>query len=112
MHDLKVLITWEAIYDITGIAEYIEELSGDERADLFQQEIYDEIEKLQYQASIFGKTSLLYRSYHIQKKLFRPSIIFYIIDEQDNSVHVLRVLREEMDWELRLSGNQKYTYPD
>ena len=112
MQDLNVVLSWEAIYDITGLTEYIEDSFGVERANRFQLEIYNEIDKLAYQATIFGKTSILYRGYHIQRKLFLPSIIFYIIDEETMKVHVLRVLREESDWEDRLAGNPTYHYPE
>lgn len=45
------------------------------------------------------------------KKLFSPSIIFYIIKEPENEVHILRVLREERDWENILEKQHSYTYP-
>ena len=39
MQERKVILTWEAIYDITDIADYIEAYFGIERADRFQQDI-------------------------------------------------------------------------
>lgn len=39
MQEYKVILTWEAIYDVTDIAEYIEGMFGIERADYFQHEI-------------------------------------------------------------------------
>ena len=35
----RVILTWEAVYDITDIAEYIEVQFGKERADRFQEDI-------------------------------------------------------------------------
>ena len=34
--ELKIVMTWEAIYDITDIADYIELWFGVDRADQFQ----------------------------------------------------------------------------
>lgn len=39
MQDYKVVLTWEAIYDVTDIADYIEAMFGKERADRFQDDI-------------------------------------------------------------------------
>lgn len=64
MQERKVILTWEAIYDV------------------------------------------------IYKKPFPPSIIFYVVKEPENEVHILRVLRQERDWETILVQNQEYTYPE
>ena len=39
MHDYKVILTWEAIYDVTDIADYIEAEFDQTRADRFQNDI-------------------------------------------------------------------------
>ena len=38
MQEYKIILTWEAIYDVTDIADYIEEEFGQQRADRFQSE--------------------------------------------------------------------------
>lgn len=48
----------------------------------------------------------------IQKKPFPPSIIFYIVKESEQEVHVLRVVREEQNWERILCDERDYTYPN
>lgn len=112
MQEYKVILTWEAVYDIAQIAEYIETKFGRERADQFQYDIQQEIEKLGYQTERFPKTQLFYRNYAIHKKPFSPSIIFYVTIEFTDEIHVLRVLREERNWEKMLEKQQKYTYPE
>lgn len=107
-HD--VFLTWEAIYDITDIAEYIEIYFGIEKADCFQQEIREIISDLNIFSLSGMKTYIQYRGYEIYRKNFSPSIIFYII--KDDMVHVLRVLRHEQDWGRSLKMQKKYTYPD
>jgi len=110
MQERKVILTWESIYDVTEIAEYIEKDFGIERADMFQIDIKANMNKLGYLGGITGETSLLYRGYHIHKKLFLPSLIFYVVMNNINEIHVLRVLRAERDWKSILQNVQKYTY--
>ncbi len=112
MPEYKVILTWEAIYDVTDIADYIEAQFDEERADRFQTDMQKELEKLEYMGCVFQKTQIWYRGYAIHKKPFPPSILFYVVKEQEKEVHVLRVLREEQDWEHMLSGNPEYTYPE
>ena len=111
MQEFEVILTWEAIYDVVDIAEYIENEFGIERADKFQKDMEKQMEKLRVSVNAFRKTHICYRGYSICKKVFPPSIIFYIVKEAEQEIHILRVLREERDWEKILLRQQKYTYP-
>lgn len=111
MQENKVILTWEAIYDVTDIAEYIESEFGIERADCFQNEIKEQFEILGHSGGMFGKTQIYYAGYCIYKKPFLPSIIFYIIKELEREVHILRVLWDERDWNKILTAQREYTYP-
>lgn len=71
-----------------------------------------EISEIGFLGGIFGNTHIYYRSYTIFKKPFPPSIIFYIVKEFEKEIHILRVLRQERDWEKLLKGKQDYTYPE
>jgi len=106
----NTLLTWEAIYDIADMAEYMEAEFGIDRADEFQNDIKKQISLLGSKNIVFGRTQIYYRNYAIHKKPFPPAIIFYVIKEQE--VHILRVLREERDWESILRKEQRYTYPN
>ena len=44
MQERNVVLTWETIYDVADIAEYIEAEFGGERVDLF----YDDIKEQDY----------------------------------------------------------------
>lgn len=112
MQERKVVLTWEAIYDVTDIADYIEKEFGRERADRFERDIRQEIKDVSFMGGIFGNTHIYYRSYSIFKKPFPPSIIFYMVKEPENEIHILRVLREERDWGRILEEQQEYTYPE
>lgn len=112
MQEYKIKLTWEAIYDVTDIVDYIELEFGITRADKFQADIREEIEQLRIISSSFIRTQIFYRGYSIHKKVFKPSIIFYIIDEKSQEIHILRILRQERDWDNILRGKQQYTYPE
>ena len=43
MQEYKIILTWEAIYDVTDIADYIEEEFGQQRADRFQSDLKEQI---------------------------------------------------------------------
>lgn len=112
MQERKVILTWEAVYDVTDIADYIEQKFGRERADRFEYDMKREIREIGFLGGVFGNTHIYYRSYTIFKKPFPPSIIFYIVKEPEKEVHILRVLRQECDWEKALKEKQDYTYPE
>ncbi len=46
MQERKVVLTWEAIYDVTDIADYIEQEFGSERADRFECDMNREIREI------------------------------------------------------------------
>ena len=73
---------------------------------LTSEAIYDIVEITDYIESDFDKINLM-----IYKKPFPPSIIFYVVNEPKNEIHILRVLREERNWKPLLSNTQQYTYP-
>lgn len=110
MQENKVLLTMEAINDVTDIADYIETNFSIEEADRFLCAIKEQFSILETMGNFFGVTEIYYRRYVIHKKTFPPSIIFYIIKEPEKEIHVLRVLREERDWKRILKKQQEYTY--
>lgn len=112
MEERRIILTWEAIYDITDIADYIEAEFGTNRADKFQEDMNKQLKEIGYAGEGFGNTQLFYRTHSIFKKAFPPSIIFYVIKEPKKEVHILRVLREERDWKSILQKDTKYTYPE
>ena len=82
MQEYKIILTWEAIYDVTDIADYIEEEFGQQRADRFQSDLKEQMQNLGQFSTAFPRTQILYRGYSIHKRSFPPSIIFYIIMEK------------------------------
>ena len=43
--------------------------------------------------------------------VFSPSLIFYVVKEIEREIHILRILRNERDWENILKSTDNYTYP-
>ena len=82
MQEYRIILTWEAIYDVTDIADYIEEEFGQQRADRFQSDLKEQMQNLSQFSTAFPRTQILYRGYSIHKRSFPPSIIFYIIMEE------------------------------
>ncbi len=72
--------------------------------------IVTKISDLSLSAFAYSNSGIYYRNYVIFKKPFPPSIIFYIICE--SQVHILRILREETNWNKILADQKNYFYPD
>ena len=109
MKERKVIVTWEAIYDIVDIAESIELNFGKKVADNFQLEIYSKIISLDWDADIFRKLDMTYRGWTIKRRIYKKSLIFYVVKE--NEVHVLRVLTSNQKWQDLFEDDIEYTYP-
>ena len=108
MKERKVIVTWEAIYDIVDITESIESNFGKRVADNFELEIYSKIISLEQDADILRELDMTYRGWTIKRKIYKKSLIFYVI--KGNEVHVLRVLTSDQKWEELFEDNVEYTY--
>jgi len=67
MQEYKIILTWEAIYDVTDIADYIEEEFSQQRADRFQSDLKEQMQNLSQFSTAFPRTQILYEDilYHI-----------------------------------------------
>ena len=109
MKEHKVIVTWEAIYDIVDITESIESNFGKRVADNFELEIYSKIISLEQDADVFRELDMTYRGWAIKRRIYKKSLIFYVI--KGNEVHVLRVLTSDQKWEELFEDDVEYTYP-
>ena len=103
MQEYRIILTWEAIYDVTDIAYHRRILF----TDFFSQSLLNSRSSLYFRYKLYTS-----RGYSIHKRSFPPSIIFYIIMEETKEIHILRVLRHERDWENILLQRSTYTYPE
>lgn len=85
---------------------------GEIRASKYRLAIRKELANLSYQAGLYGDIHIDYRGYAIYKRIFSPAIIFYVI--QNDGIHILRILREEVDWYNYFKSHKdfEYSYPD
>ena len=110
MHDYEVIWSRESIYDVADIADYIELRFGRERADRFNDDIDKEGKALGSDFRMYTGTGIYYRKKLILKKMFDPSIIFYFVDETEQKVYIIRVLRHERNWQKILREGICYTF--
>ena len=102
--------SYESIYDVADIADYIEREFDITRADKFNDEIDERVETLSYLHSVYSDTGIYYRGMVIQKMPFNPSIVFFTVDDINRVVYILRVLRHERDWQTILRKQIIYTF--
>ena len=110
MRDYGVVWSRESIYDAADIADYIELRFGRERADRFNDDIDRECAALGSDYRLYTGTGIYYRKKLILKKVFDPSIIFYCVDDADQKVYIIRILRHERNWQMILREGISYTF--
>ena len=82
---------------------------GKKVADNFQSEIYSKIISLDRDADIFRKLDMTYIGWTIKRRIYKKSLIFYVVKE--NEVHVLRGLTSNQKWQDLFEDDIEYTYP-
>ena len=110
MDNYKVVWSRESVYDVADIADYIELRFGCERADRFNDEIDAQAQALGKDYRLHPGTGIYYRKKLILKKVFKPSVIFYFVDEAAQTVYIIRVLRHERNWQKLLREGLVYTF--
>lgn len=108
MKKRHVVLTVEATYDLADIEDYIEEEFSAEHVTIFQRKTDGLIEHLRNPIVSFANTFLMYRGLHIYRSVLSPSIFFFVMKE--NEIHILRVLREEQNWENIITRDMDYHY--
>ena len=59
---------------------------------------------------MYAGTGIYYRRKLILKKIFDPSVIFYFVDDTNQTVYIIRVLRHERNWQKLLREGISYTF--
>ena len=114
MQEYKVILTYEAMSDAADILIYLELIFGQAYADLFQEYLKLQIKQLSDPVLMraYPRLNIVYRGYTIFKKVISSSILFFTILDDRKEIHILRILREERDWENILKQTTSYTYPN
>lgn len=107
----SVLVADEAIEDIFQLIKYIhKELCNPDAAEKLYQELKQEISNLGLFPRKFMETEIKYRGYIIHKKVFKTYLIFYIINDEEERVYTLRVMKELMNWKSILRQRKMYHF--
>ena len=69
---------------------------------------YEQVSTLDRDADIFRKLDMTYRGWTIKRRIYKKSLIFYVVKE--NEVHVLRVLTSNQKWQDLFEDDIEYTY--
>ena len=97
--------TPEAKRDLSNLITYmIEELFNDKAAIDFLSHYHDKMNTLRIFPFGYRSTSFEYRGYDIRLKPFDSYNIFYIIDEDNNQICILRILKDLRDWKPIMSA--------
>ncbi len=95
----EIRITDEAIKDMAEQILYIKNnLCNSEAADKLLVGLRQEIVQLgqfPYKGSDSGFT---YRNYTIHKKVYQSYLLFYVLERKSNTIIILRVLKNIMNW--------------
>ena len=91
---------------IITYAKFIDDIIGSN----LKQELKNEISNLGNFPRKFSSTRIRYRDYLIHKKVYKSYLIFYIIDDKEKRVYVLRVIKELMNWNRILRKKKVYHF--
>lgn len=95
----KILITDEAIKDVAEQILYIKNnLCNPAAADKLFTDLQQESVRLGQFPLKGSDTKITYRNYAIHKKVYQSYLFFYILDDISDTIIILRVLKNIMNW--------------
>lgn len=105
--------TVEAMDDLTNLAIYIfNEFSDEKAAEMIIDAYADQLEILQIFPNAYGGTEFGFRDYLIRKCPCGNTNIFYVVDDNNRQIIVLRVLHILQEWGRILHSNNEYHFMD
>lgn len=94
-----VMVSDEAIEDVWKLVVYVHtELHNPASSKKLYVNLKREISNMAVLPQQNTASGLYYRGYTIYKKVYQSYIIFYIVDDIQKMVFVLRVLKDIMNW--------------
>lgn len=107
----EVLITDEAIDDMAEQSRYIrEQLCNPAAADKLLADLKQELMRLGSFPLKGSDAGITYRGYTIHKKVYQSYLLFYVLDDKSNTIIILRVLKNIMNWPGILRENKIYHF--
>ena len=85
--------------DIREIKQYIlQTFKYRELGENFTRKIKEAVRALKTMPAGYGTTGFYYKGYNIHVKSYRTYLLFYVVDEKEKTVTILRVLQDGMNW--------------
>ena len=107
----KVLITDEATNDVFNLVKYIHvDLCNPDAAKKLYTNLNREVSNIGDFPLKFADSGIRYRGYIIHKKVYLSYLLFYIINEENQTVYVLRILKDIMNWSNILQNANIYHF--
>ena len=95
----RVLITDEATDDVFNLVKYIHvDLCNSDAANKLYTNLNREVNNMGDFPLKFADSGIKYRGYTIHKKIYQSYLLFYIISDENQTVYVLRILKDIMNW--------------
>ena len=95
----RVLITDEATDDVFNLVKYIQvDLCNPDAANKLYTNLNREVNNMGDFPLKFADSGIKYRGYIIHKKIYQSYLLFYIISDENQTVYVLRILKDFMNW--------------
>ncbi len=107
----KVLLTNEATDDVFNLIRYIQiELCNPDAANKLYMNLKREVNNMGDFPLKFADSGIKYRGYTIHKRAYQSYLLFYIINDEDQTVYVLRILKDIMNWRNILQKTNVYHF--
>lgn len=95
----ELWLTDEAVNDMYDAAMYIRsELCNPAAADRLLTDLQHELAHLGHFPKQGIDSGIKFRNYIIQKKVYQSYLFFYVFDERSNTITILRILKNIMNW--------------
>ena len=101
----RVLITDEATDDVFNLVKYIHVAANKLYTNLNR-----EVNNMGDFPLKFADSGIKYRGYIIHKKIYQSYLLFYIISDENQTVYVLRILKDIMNWRNILQKTNIYHF--
>ena len=107
----RVLITDEATDDVFNLVKYIQvDLCNPDAANKLYTNLNREVNNMGDFPLKFADSGIKYRGYIIHKKIYQSYLLFYIISDENQTVYVLRILKDIMNWRNILQKKNIYHF--
>ena len=107
----RVLITDEATDDVFHLVKYIQvDLCNPDAANKLYTNLNREVNNMGDFPLKFADSGIKYRGYIIHKKIYQSYLLFYIISDENQTVYVLRILKDIMNWRNILQKKNLYHF--